>query len=416
MFRVRSGWLGVLGMAVALGLFQVTGCSESDGKDDDKVAESLLELGIDDGASEGASASARVTVDKETTLNLKTGAEVKIAAGSVTKEVLVTIERPADEKALEFVKSMDKKQKLGSAPYVITPHKQAFTKQVEVTLPVSAQVNTEKVQVVYLADEKDRDWKVIGKPEVSAGKAKIKVDHFSVLMLVEMEETATGRPDAGPGGVAFERPDAPAGSWTAVLFDKFQECGLIGQGGELSFGSEIPAPGSDDACELECVRTTDCAGLEQLLCGGSPPVTYQACAEACNAVTFTCVDGQTVDFNAKCDGHADCVDESDEIGCPAGTGFVCADGSSTWADDECDGYAGCADGSDELNCDGKQFTCADGSGTLSIDSVCDLFSDCADGSDEPARCLKLTCEPLPPQDSDDVSNGVITPGPADAGI
>ncbi len=399
--RTRSRWLGVLGMSLglSLGFAQISACGESGGDDkkagDKDVVDSLQDLGIDDGASEGATTSALVAVDKETTLSLKTGAEVKIAAGSTTKELTVTLTRPPDKEALTFIQSTDKK--LGSAPYVITPHRQVFDKRVEVTLPLAPQVNADKVQVVYLADEKDRDWKVVGKPQVSAGKAKILVDHFSVLMLVETETiaipgdggTVSDPTPSQDAGETIVRPDAPEGSWGAVLFDKLLACGLIESNGQVNLGSEVPAPGSADACELSCVQAAPCDEFSRLWCADSQEGALGACLNACADLTFNCADGDGVALVYQCDGYPDCADGSDELNCPV---FECTDGALTYPDAECDGWQDCSDGSDEQNCDGKLFTCADGSQTLPVSYVCDLLVDCPDGSDEPANCVQLTCE------------------------
>jgi hypothetical protein len=295
MRRDERRLLTILGLSVWLGIAHVTGCSDSGDADDDKAqAGSLLEIGIDDGASEGASAEATVALDKETTLSLKTGAEVKIAAGSTTKELTVSLSRPPDKEALAFVKSTDKK--LASAPYVITPHGQAFDKQVEVTLPVSGQVNTDKVQVMYLADEKDRDWKVVGKPQVSAGKAKIMLDHFSVLLLVEES-----------GGVVA-MPQADAGAMSGDPCDRCPEGQVCGGDGLREC---VPAP---VACAL-------------IQCGG-PSSECGELADGCGGVLNCgdCPDGQTCGASGvpnRCgSGGSACVPTA----CTPGTCGLLADG------------------------------------------------------------------------------------------
>lgn len=192
-------WLPLWSVVAVLGAAHAVGCSESGGEGDARSVDSLRELGIDDGASGGELTSAQVTGDKDVALALKTGAEVTIPAGSVDKELVVTLKRPPDTEALSYIQSVDKSFKVASAPYVITPHKQVFAKQVEVTLPLSVQANPDKMQVIYLEDEKDRAWKPAGKPEVSAGKAKIKVSHFSVLMAVESQDAVAVVPGVNPG-------------------------------------------------------------------------------------------------------------------------------------------------------------------------------------------------------------------------
>ncbi len=365
----RERWLGILGLSVWLGIAQVAGCSDSAaGGDGETQVSSLRELGIDDGASEGAVAEALVAVDKETTLSLKTGAEVKIAAGSTTKELTVTLSRPPDKQALAFVQSTDKK--LASAPYVITPHRQAFDKQVEVTLPVSGKVNTDKVQMIYLADEKDRDWKVVGKPQVSAGKAKIMVDHFSVLLLVEEEEPSGV--DEETGGTV-EVPSLDGGS-TGDVCDGCPEGQVCGGDGLREC---VPAPGT---CErLSCVErsaecgeiTNDCGGV--LHCGECPE------GQTCGAggVPNVCGDRENMDA---------CV----PLTCVA-------------LDAECgEAFDGC----------GRMLNC----GTCPEDLVCGIL--------EPNKCDASACIPVSSADAcegkcgtvDDGCGGAYECGPANGGI
>lgn len=312
MRREERRWLSNLGLSVWLGIAHVAGCSDSGEADDDKAqAGSLLEFGIDDGASEGASVKAVVALDKETTLSLKTGAEVKIAAGSTTKELTVTLSRPPDKEALAFVKSTDKK--VASAPYVVTPHGQAFDKQVEVTLPVSGQVSTDKVQVMYLADEKDRDWKVVGKPQVSAGKAKIKLDHFSVLLLVEESSGAV------------DVPQADAGSMSGGVCDRCPEGQVCGGDGLREC---VPAP-------VVCAPLT---------CGGRSAECGEL-ADGCGGVLNCgeCPEGQTCGWEGvpnRCGGGTACGP------------IACAIGACGLLPDGCGGTVNCGDCPEGESCGG----------------------------------------------------------------
>ena len=95
-------------------------------------------LGIDDGASRGVSKSAEVSTNKGAHIALSTGAALDVPIGAVDKDVKLTMERPADEKAVELVERFKKDQdRIVSAPYVLTPHGTKFKEDVSVTLPVS---------------------------------------------------------------------------------------------------------------------------------------------------------------------------------------------------------------------------------------------------------------------------------------
>jgi hypothetical protein len=205
-----------------------SGCSDSKQQDKGKAAASLAELGVDDGASEGDSKEIEVTPDKDATLMLKTGAQVKIPKGAVSMKTRIEFARPADKDALKLIKTLDEKQTLISAPYVLKPHKTTFEKDVEVTLPIASGKKPSNLRVAWLEDENDTRWKLIGKPEIQADKATIKATHFSVFMLVDVEDGEDGG-DAGgdslggsPGDVVFssfpiDLADCPASGCTVRL-------------------------------------------------------------------------------------------------------------------------------------------------------------------------------------------------------
>lgn len=97
---------------VRLGLFvaawtSAVGCGgDSGGK----------KLGIADGAAEGVAQSLTVTPEKGGTLELKTGALLKIPEGAVDQALEVTFKRPPDSEALSLVKTVGARQKIASAP------------------------------------------------------------------------------------------------------------------------------------------------------------------------------------------------------------------------------------------------------------------------------------------------------------
>ncbi len=188
---MRMGCVMVSFCALLLG-----GCGLADAI---RELKSLSELGVDDGASEGVSMSLEVTPDKDAVLELPTGAKLAVPKGAVDGAVTLSIARPKDAEALQFVKTVSSTDKVSSAPYVLTPHGTQFKKGVEVTLPVAKDRTSEKLVVAWLKDENDKEWKTLGKPKVKDGVATIEVDHFSVLVLLERDSAANGAPSVMPG-------------------------------------------------------------------------------------------------------------------------------------------------------------------------------------------------------------------------
>jgi hypothetical protein len=92
------------------------------------------------------------------------------------------------------------------------------------------------------------------------------------------------------------------------------------------------------------------------------------CAEAaCLDNQFQCQSGRCIAATWKCDGEADCPDNSDENNCPGRSGctsseFECDNGNcirSSWV---CDGDNDCGDRSDEQNCRKSFLIASDRSG------------------------------------------------------
>ena len=173
----------------SLRLFAVVACAACTSGEDRTVGP----LGIDDGAHAGQKTSLLVTPESEGTLELKTGAKVRVPAGSVDKPVELGLDRPADDEAIELTQSFNADAKIGSAPYIVTPHGSEFKEEVEVTLPVVPERDKSKIVVAYLEDEKDTEWKYLTSPSFIGNYATFTVSHFSVLILVERERSSGGQ-------------------------------------------------------------------------------------------------------------------------------------------------------------------------------------------------------------------------------
>nr|KAF6496225.1 LDL receptor related protein 2 [Rousettus aegyptiacus] len=130
-----------------------------------------------------------------------------------------------------------------------------------------------------------------------------------------------------------------------------------------------------------------------------------ASGQECDSEHFRCEDGHCIDASWRCDGTKDCLDDSDETGCPPPSCqsgyFQCQSKElcipNSWV---CDDEQDCADGSDEhqhcpgRTCSNHQMTCSSGE-CIPNEYRCDHVRDCSDGSDEkdcryPA-CEQLTC-------------------------
>lgn len=421
-------------------LWLVTACSDERGGGSS--------LGIDDGASKGEEKSIVVPAGRMATLALMTGASVVIPDGALDRDLRLTMRRPSDSEAAMLTSTVRGRYQLASAPYVISPHRTSFTREVSVTLPV-ARGQSSRLVVAWLEDEKDRDWKIVGKPTVSGTRATLSVDHFSVLVLLEdMEDRSEDGgvsfdgglgepvppPDAGGDGATSGTDAATPTDLLARIRARLETCGLVQRAGDLSF-TEDRYQTPRQACLTECHLSEPCSEFADDLCDtGAARPTFEACYAACTGhaqtrscldssgapiqavvcdtvascfdgqdetscpagAFFTCAaDGQRFPIEVQCDGHRICSDGSDELGCPAATRFACADGEQIVpVDAACDGSTDCEDGSDEASCTGQIFRCADGSALINVGAVCDLYYDCEDGSDEPARCMAIACPTL----------------------
>jgi hypothetical protein len=191
-------------LAVAL---TVVACSLDD------IAGKYIDIGIDDGASDGAKESLKVDGSQEQRLELETGATLTLPKGAVDHDVTIGVERPSDTKAIEFVETLKTVKAVASAPYVLTPHGTEFAKDIKLEIPV---VNNKGKNLVaaYLKDENDREWKYLDTPTVENDVATVTLKHFSVIVLLDREragfeiEEPADAPDAGAARDAGSARDA----------------------------------------------------------------------------------------------------------------------------------------------------------------------------------------------------------------
>ncbi|XP_058889689.1 low-density lipoprotein receptor-related protein 2-like isoform X2 [Acipenser ruthenus] len=128
-------------------------------------------------------------------------------------------------------------------------------------------------------------------------------------------------------------------------------------------------------------------------------------SQGCRTGEFRCGNGRCIPADWRCDGTADCSDNSDESGCPRLTcdtsQFQCViDGECIPQNWVCDDEEDCEDGSDETQhcpgrtCSSQHFTCPEGA-CIPGEYRCDRVTDCSDGADERGChypvCAELTC-------------------------
>jgi len=136
---------------------------------------------------------------------------VEIPRGALDEEVEISI------KVVEPPVSIPDKYKLAGEIYECTPHGLDFKKPINLEIGYKDRTD-DTFRVLYLSDDKDKSWEVLGSPSFNESIAHLKVDHFSYYTVV-YEDAGTsasfadsGEQASGAGGSG----DIDAGRSTAT--------------------------------------------------------------------------------------------------------------------------------------------------------------------------------------------------------
>uniref|UniRef100_A0A8D0W3N3 Atrial natriuretic peptide-converting enzyme n=1 Tax=Sus scrofa TaxID=9823 RepID=A0A8D0W3N3_PIG len=151
---------------------------------------------------------------------------------------------------------------------------------------------------------------------------------------------------------------------------------------------------SKDRCEsvlgivgLQWPEDTDCSQFPEENSDNQTCLMPDADVEECSPSHFKCSSGRCVLASRRCDGQADCDDDSDEenCGCKERDLWECPSNKQCLKHTViCDGFPDCPDNMDEKNCSfcqDDELECANHE-CVSRDRWCDGEVDCVDSSDE----------------------------------
>jgi hypothetical protein len=261
-------------------------------------------LGLEDGAADGVSKSVRTDGSSEQKITLKTGASLTIPAKSLDHAVTIVMERPSDKNALQLVKSVKSLSAIASAPYVLTPHGTQFKERVSLELPVNKDTD-KRLVVAWLEDEHDSEWKKLGTPVVKDGIARLELDHFSVVMLMEEGKSGFSADDAQDAAV----PGADAGAAIKADGGSTSPDASAPQG-DAAAGAPDASSGAEDADAASFVKdagasTSSEAGTGPRLDDGGAALEAGSAQDSGSTGTS---DASTPDAGAKADSGASPVD------------------------------------------------------------------------------------------------------------
>uniref|UniRef100_A0A2K5JMD3 Atrial natriuretic peptide-converting enzyme n=1 Tax=Colobus angolensis palliatus TaxID=336983 RepID=A0A2K5JMD3_COLAP len=199
-------------------------------------------------------------------------------------------------------------------------------------------------------------------------------------------------------------------SWESSLFPAlvqtncyeylmFFACTILVPKCDVNTGQRIPpcralCEHSKERCEsvlgivgLQWPEHTDCSQFPEENSDNQTCLMPDEYVEECSPSHFKCRSGRCVLASRRCDGQADCDDDSDEenCGCKERDLWECPSNKQCLKHTViCDGFPDCPDYMDEKNCSfcqDDELECANHA-CVSRNLWCDGEADCSDGSDE----------------------------------